>query len=154
MLRNSTAIGIAVVGLSLGLAYSAQADVVLPVQNLGFNMFDTGSSFTTAPIYTPKDYFTSVKPTGWGIGAVSNGGLIYVGQQGSEGVTGPRPSSNVYPVYTNPGFSVTVPAGTNFYQADGNPTFESTIVQTISGLTAGHDLRPFLPAGSRSANWI
>lgn len=38
---------------------------------------------------------------------------------------------------TNPGFSVTVPAGTNFYQADGNPTFERTIFQTVAGLTAG-----------------
>ena len=44
---------------------------------------------------------------------------------------------NVYAVYTNPGFSATVPPGTNFYQADGNPEFESTIFQTITGLTAG-----------------
>ena len=44
---------------------------------------------------------------------------------------------NIYAVYTNPGFSVTVPPGTNFYQADGNPQFESTIFQTITGLTAG-----------------
>jgi hypothetical protein len=43
--------------------------------------------------------------------------LTYVGQQGSEGFQGG--SGNVYPVYTNPGFSVTVPAGTNFFQADG-----------------------------------
>ena len=45
------------------------------------------------------------------------------------------------PIFTlfihNPGFSITVPSGTNFYQADGNPQFESTIKQTVSGLTAG-----------------
>jgi hypothetical protein len=129
---------LAAIGLSVGLASVAKADV-LPVTNLTFNSYDPGSSFLTPPIYTPKDYFTDVMPTGWsvGAGASGDGDLIYVGQQGSEGMTGPRPSSNVYPVYTNPGFSVTVPAGTNFFQADGNPHFESTILQTISGLTAG-----------------
>ncbi len=61
--------------------------------------------------------------------------MTYVGQQGSEGYTGT--GGNIYPVYTNPGFSVTVPAGTNFFQADGNPQYENTIYQTITGLTAG-----------------
>ena len=118
------------------LAFSAQAGP-LPVTNLQFNVFNAGSSFTTPPIYTPKDYFTDVNPTNWSVGTAGAGGsLTYVGQQGSEGVTGPRPLSNVYPVYTNPGFSVTVPAGTNFFQADGNPEFENTIFQTVSGLTA------------------
>jgi hypothetical protein len=134
-LRKSATLGLAV-GLSL-CAYSAGA-AVLPVTNLQFNVFNAGSSFTTAPIYTPKDYFTDVKPTDWSVGTAGAGGsLTYVGQQGSEGVTGPRPGSDVYPVYTNPGFSVTVPAGTNFYQADGNPQFENTIFQTVTGLTAG-----------------
>ncbi|HUC12455.1 MAG TPA: PEP-CTERM sorting domain-containing protein [Stellaceae bacterium] len=138
MLSQKLAVaGLAAVGLSLGLAPAAKADVMLPVTNLAFNMYDTGSSFTTPPVYTPKDYFTDVKPTGWSIGSVTNGDLIYVGQQGSEGVAGTRPGSNVYAVYTNPGFSDTVPAGTNFYQADGNPEYEDSITQTISGLTAG-----------------
>jgi hypothetical protein len=136
MLRKSAALSLAAVGLSLGLAHSAQADVVLPVTNLGFNMYNTGSSFTTSPIYTPKDYFTDVNPTGWSVGTAGAGGsLTYVGQQGSEGVAGTRPGSNVYSVYGT--FSDTVPAGTNFYQADGNPEYENTIYQTISGLTAG-----------------
>ena len=75
-------------------------------------------------------------PIGWSVGTAGAGGsLTYVGQQGSEGFAGG--SGNVYSVYTNPGFSVTVPAGTNFFQADGNPEFENTIFQTISGLTAG-----------------
>ncbi len=49
----------------------------------------------------------------------------------------PGTRGNIYPVYTNPGFSDTVPAGTNFFQADGNPQYENTIFQTVSGLTAG-----------------
>src|SRR5271166_544746 len=136
MLRNSTAIGIAVVGLSLGFAYSAKADLVLPVTNLQFNML-------TNPLTQQKDFFNTVMPIGWSVGTAGAGGsLTYVGQQGSEGYTGT--GGNIYPVYTNPGFSNTVPAGTNFYQADGNPSFENTIFQTVSGLSAG----------SRSANWI
>jgi hypothetical protein len=128
-LRKSATIGLSAVALSLGLAYSAKADV-LPVTNLGFNVF----SGTFTP---PKDFFTHANPTGWSIGAAAQiDNLIYVGQQGSEGFTGPGPG-NIYGVYTNPGFSVTVPAGTNFFQADGNPQFESTIKQTITGLTAG-----------------
>ena len=55
------------------------------------------------------------------------------------------------PVYTTPGFSVTVPAGTNFFQADGNPAFENTIFQTVSGLTAGttYDLQFQQAAGQQ-----
>jgi PEP-CTERM motif len=130
LLRKSAAIGLAAIGLSAGLAYSTQADV-LPVTNLTFNVF----SGTFTP---PKDFFTHAAPTGWSIGAAAQiDNLIYVGQQGSEGFTGPGPG-NIYGVYdTTPGFSVTVPAGTNFFQADGNPQFESTIFQTVSGLTAG-----------------
>ncbi|HME24339.1 MAG TPA: PEP-CTERM sorting domain-containing protein [Acetobacteraceae bacterium] len=119
---------IASTALSLSLmTYSARADV-LPVTNLGFS----GNALTQA-----KDYFNTVMPTGWSVGtAGANGSLTYVGQQGSEGFAGGP--GNIYPVYdTNPGFSVTVPAGTNFFQADGNPTFENTIFQTVSGLTAG-----------------
>jgi hypothetical protein len=129
-LRKSALIGVSAIALSLGLAYSAKADV-LPVTNLQFNTF----SGTFTP---PKDFFTHAAPTNWSIGpAAISDNLIYVGQQGSEGFTGPGPG-NIYGVYdTNPGFSNTVPPGTNFYQADGNPEFESTIFQTVSGLTAG-----------------
>jgi len=129
--RKSVSIAVAAIGLSLGVAGAAQA-AVLPVTNLGFNNL-TNPFQPGNPV---KDFFTSVQPVGWSIGAaaaISN--LIYVGKQGSEGVAGTV--GNVYPVYTNPGFSVTVPAGTNFFQADGNPEFESTIFQTVSGLTAG-----------------
>ncbi len=126
--RISATIGVSVIALAVGLAGSAEADV-LPVTNLAFNVFN-------GTFIPPKDFFTLAQPTGWSVGAAGGGGdLTYVGQQGSEGLTGVRPG-NIYAVYTNPGFSVTVPAGTNFYQADGNPEFESTIFQTVSGLTA------------------
>jgi hypothetical protein len=127
---KGAALGVSAIALALGMAASANADV-LPVTNLEFNQFD--GTFTT-----PKDFFTHAQPTNWSIGAAAAiDNLIYVGQQGSEGFTGPGPG-NIYGVYdNNPGFSNTVPAGTNFYQADGNPQFESTIFQTVSGLTAG-----------------
>jgi hypothetical protein len=132
-LRKSAAIGLTAVGLVLGLAYSAKADV-LPVTNLEFNQisgsFDNGAGPQT------KMFFNTVMPNNWSAGtAGANGSLTYVGMQGSEGTTGHN--GNIYPVYTNPGFSNTVPAGTNFFQADGNPSFENTIFQTVTGLTAG-----------------
>ncbi len=127
--HKPTAIGLTAIGLILGLACSAKADVVLPVTNLQFNML-------TNPLTQQKDFFNTVMPIGWSVGTAGAGGsLTYVGQQGSEGYTGT--GGNIYPVYTNPGFSVTVPAGTNFFQADGNPQYENTIYQTITGLTAG-----------------
>jgi len=132
-LRKSALTGVSAIALSMGLAYSAQADV-LPVTNLTFNMFNNPANFMA-----PKDVFETPgpNPTNWNIGTAPGSNLIFVGEQGSEGLTGPRGGADVYPVYTNPGFSVTVPPGTNFFQADGNPAFESTIFQTISGLSAG-----------------
>ena len=101
---------------------------MLPVTDLGFNML-------TNPLTQVKDFFMAVQPTNWSIGTAPGSNLIYVGQQGSESFED-QSHGNVYGVYSNPGFSVTVPAGTNFYQADGNPAFESTIFQTIPNLTA------------------
>jgi len=135
-MRNHTnrlkALGLSVFALSLA-AYGGQAAAdVLPVQNLTFNQLTNPFN----PANSQKDFFNSVQPLDWSVGTDgANGSLTYVGQQGSEGFAGG--SGNVYPVYTNPGFSVTVPAGTNFFQADGNPEYENTIFQTISGLTAG-----------------
>src|SRR5271166_4374861 len=131
-LGKSATIGLSAIALSLGLAYSAKASTMLPVTNLQFNMLTNPFN----PLNSQKDFFNSVAPIGWSAGtAGANGTLTYVGKQGSEGFQGG--SGNVYPVYTTPGFSVTVPAGTNFFQADGNPTFENTIFQTVTGLTAG-----------------
>jgi hypothetical protein len=129
--HKPVAIGLTAIGLALFITSAAQADV-LPVTNLGFNQLTNPFN----PANSQKDFFTSVLPTGWSVGpSVPANNLIYVGKQGSEGFTGG--SGNVYPVYTNPGFSVTVPAGTNFFQADGNPAFEDTIFTTVHGLTAG-----------------
>jgi hypothetical protein len=129
--RKSGAIALAAIGLSLAAAGAARADV-LPVTNLQFNQLTNPFN----PANSQKDFFNSVMPIGWSVGTSGAGGsLTYVGQQGSEGFQGG--SGNVYAVYTNPGFHVTVPAGTNFFQADGNPQFENTIFQTVSGLTAG-----------------
>lgn len=129
--RRSGSIALAAIGLSLAVAGAARADV-LPVTNLQFN--DLTNPFN--PANSQKDFFNSVMPVGWSVGTGGAGGnLTYVGMQGSEGFQGG--SGNVYKVYTTPGFSVTVPAGTNFFQADGNPHYEDTIFQTISGLTAG-----------------
>lgn len=124
-LRKSAMIGVSAIALSLGLAYSAQADTVLPVNDLQFNTF-------TGTFDTPKDTFTQAQPTGWSIGSTAQiSNLIFVGQQGSEGSA----ANGTYGVYGT--FSNTVPTGYNFYQADGNPQYESTIMQTITGLTAG-----------------
>jgi len=130
-LRKSLTLGASVIAVSLGLAVSAQASTVLPVTNLTFNAFS--GTFNGKP----KNFFTQVMPTGWSIGAAAQiDNLIYVGNQGSETYSSSN-TGNIYGVYSNPGFSNTVPPGTNFYQADGNPQFESTIMQTIPNLTAG-----------------
>ena len=131
-LRNSALAGVSAIALSVGLACGAQADV-LPVQNLTFNMLTNPLDFN-GTAGQDKNFFSTVLPTNWGVSSV--GQLIYVGAQGSEGHSFSTPG-NIYGVYTNPGFTVTVPPGTNFYQADGNPAFESTIFQTIPSLTAG-----------------
>lgn len=125
--RVSPTVWISALALAAGSAGTAIANPLLPVTNLTFNSL-------TNPLRTPKDFLKYVQPTGWFVG--NGGDLIYVGEQGTEG-NNYQIHGNVYDVYTDPGFSVTVPAGTNFYQADGNPSFESTIFQTVSGLTVG-----------------
>jgi hypothetical protein len=140
---KTAAIGLAAtatVALSLGFAGPAKADMILPVTNLQFNQFS--GTFTA-----PKTQFNNAAPTNWSTGTSSAQSLIGVGNQGSE-----TSGSGVYAVYPGTGFSNTVPAGTNFFQADGNPTFENTIFQTISGLTAGttYDLQFQQAAGQQT----
>jgi hypothetical protein len=137
--RKLASVAFAAIGLSVGLAGAAKA-VVLPATNLTFNAFS--GTFTA-----PKTLFTTAAPTGWSIGQPgSSGNLIGVGNQGSE-----TSSAGVYAVAPGTGFSNTVPAGTKFFQADGNPQFESTILQTISGLMAGttYDLQFQQAAGQQ-----
>ena len=138
--RKSTSIALAAIGISLGAAGAARADTVLPVTNLTFNQFNN-------TFVGPKMQFNAAAPTGWTTGGNSNQSLIGVGTQGSE-----TSSSGVYAVAPGTGFSNTVPAGTNFYQADGNPEYQSTILQTISGLTAGvtYDLQFQQAAGQQA----
>ncbi len=86
--RKLASVAFAAIGLSVGLAGAAKADVILPVTNLGFNVF----SGTFTP---PKSRFTVAAPTGWSIGnAPQNSNLIGVGNQGSETI-----NSGVYDVY-------------------------------------------------------
>lgn len=128
-LRRSLIVGTAVAGVAFAWASASNTAKAtpLPVTNLTFNTF----SGTFSP---PKDFFTHAAPTGWSIGAPAiRSNLIFVGQQGSETTA----SNGTYAVYKGTGFSNTVPAGFNFYQADGNPEFESTIFQTVTGLTVG-----------------
>jgi hypothetical protein len=138
---RSAAVAFAALGVSLGVVNAARADTVLPVTNLTFNQFN-GIGFTA-----PKTQFNNAAPTGWSTGGSSNQSLIGVGNQGSE-----TSSQGVYAVAPGTGFSVTVPTGTNFYQADGNPQYESTILQFISGLTPGetYDLQFQQAAGQQA----
>jgi hypothetical protein len=117
--------------LTLSLASVAVQAQQLPVTNLDFNSL----THPITPGFT-KDYFTAVQPTDWNVGTNggANGNLTFVGEQGSEVVSGA--GANSYAVYNNPGFNVTVPPNTNFFQADGNPLYEDTIYQQITGLTA------------------
>jgi len=109
----------AVIGALSLLAYSAQADPLLPVQNLTFSAY-TGIA--------PKGIFTAVDPVGWTGGT----GLISIDAPGTATTVGG--GGNAYAVY---GPFSDPPPGGNFIQADGNPTFETSFNQVITGLTAG-----------------
>ena len=121
---KSASIALAAIGLSLGVAGAARADVILPVTNLTFNQFS--GTFTA-----PKTLFQNAAPTGWSIGSVAqNSNLIGVGNQGAE-----TSFAGVYGVAPGTGFSNTVPAGTNFYQADGNPQYRARSYRPFRGCT-------------------
>ena len=62
-LRKSATIGVSAIALSLGLAYSAQAD--------GAAGYEPQFNTLTNPFTQPKDFFTTVQPTGWSIGAAA-----------------------------------------------------------------------------------
>jgi PEP-CTERM motif len=104
-------------------AYGAQA-TVLPVDNLTFTEFNS-------PSIPPKSVFTNANPVGWTGGT----GLISIDAPGTADQVG-NGGGNPYAVYgpfSNP------PPGGNFIQADGNPTFETSFNQSISGLSVGTD---------------
>jgi len=118
-LLNPVALGLTAIGLTLGLAGTAQADPFLPVQNLTFTQFNPGGT-------PPKAGFTAANPVGWtggtGLIAIDAPGTATDFTNGQYGVWGP---------FADP------PPGGNFIQADGNPIFETSFNQTITGLTAG-----------------
>jgi hypothetical protein len=111
----------ALAGLSF-FAYSAQANPLIPVQNLTFSAF-TG--------FAPKTIFSAVDPVGWTGGT----GLISIDAPGTATVNN-QTHGNAYPVY---GPFANPPSGGNFIQADGNPAFETSFNQVLTGLSVGQD---------------
>jgi hypothetical protein len=105
------------------LACSAQSNPLLPVQNLTFTNFGPGGC-------APKAIFSSTNVIGWTGGT----GLISIDAPGTATVAGA--CGNAYPVW---GPFADPPPGGNFIQADGNPVFETSFNQTITGLTPGQD---------------
>ena len=119
--RTALSIGLSAIGLTIGLAGSAQAYPALPgLVNLNFLSYTGGA---------PKDIFTYVKPVGWTGGS----GLISVDAPGTA-TQNVQAHGNSYPTWGDPG---PVPGGGNFVQADGNPNYESGFNYTLTGLTVG-----------------
>lgn len=120
-LREPAVIGLSTIGLALGLACSAQASTVLPVQNLTFSQYSGAN---------PKNNFSTVNPADWYRGPpAGQGDLVFIDAPGTA--TSFTGGYGVYGPFANP------PSGGNFVQADGNPDFESTFKQNIAGLVAG-----------------
>lgn len=114
--------------LSLSLASgSAMAYQALP----GLSNLD----FTSYSGYNPKNYFTSVDPTGWQWSSVPGGGnLVFV-----DGTTASTDATNgPNNTWQAPSDTIAGLPSFNYVQADGNPHFESGFsYETVSGLTPG-----------------
>ena len=144
--RTTRSAAIALVSAGMALAVTSAADAgPLIVQNGTFTSY-TGSA--------PKDYFGTVNPTSWVLGpggpatSAWTGILVFVDAPGTAGTTGGGPDSYGTFLPTNP------PSGGNFIQADGNPAYEATISQTITGLTVGtHYTVTFWQAASQQQNF-
>jgi hypothetical protein len=123
----------AVAGLTLATCL-AQANPLIPVVNLTFSNY-TG--------FAPKTIFTAVNPVGWTGGT----GLISIDAPGTATVND-QTHGNAYPVY---GPFADPPSGGNFIQADGNPSFETSFNQVVSGLIPGqqYDLTFWQAAGQQ-----
>lgn len=117
LLRTSATVGLSAAALSL-MAFAAQA-TPLPVQNLTFDQFGS-------PSVAPKSLFTDANPIGW----TGGHGLIAIDAPNTA-TTSPNGTYAVYGPFANP------PPGGNFIQADGNPDYESSFNQVITGLTIG-----------------
>jgi hypothetical protein len=86
-------------------------------------------TFTNYSGNAPKDKFSSVDPANWFRGtSAGKDDLVFIDAPGTA--TDNR-TYGVYGPFADP------PPGGNFVQADGNPLFESTFNQSITGLTPG-----------------
>ncbi len=113
--QKSATIALSALSLCLGVTGSAQAGFLPGVQNLDFTQY-TGSA--------PKDYFTNVNPVGW----VGGGGLIFI----ATNQVGHRATDGYLDTYGNPS---ALPG--NYVMADGNPDYEGSFSQMITGLNPG-----------------
>jgi hypothetical protein len=132
-LSKSTALaGVAAIALTLGLTNAVLA-ASLTVTDGDFTSFTGGSSAPKCEIGSPVTGgvgscgLTSWAPSGT---PFPNPNLVFVaGTAAAASAAGSTPITT----YGNPSGSITG----NYLEADGNPTFESPVTQTITGLTAG-----------------
>jgi hypothetical protein len=123
-LRRSTIIALSAIAMLLW-AYGAQATNL--VSNGGFESVGgtapTGLSCATNCF---KTTLQAAAPTGWTIGS---GGLEYLDAPGTAD------NGSYLSVYS--GFQTNSPNGGYFVEADGDPSFNTTFSQSITGLTKG-----------------
>ncbi len=119
---KAAVLGASMLALSIGTA--GAATIQLPVQNLTFSNYSGAA---------PKDYFSTVNPAGWQRGTPVSSDLVFIDAPGTATQTGGGPNS--YPVF---GPFANPPPGGPSMQADGNPDFESTFYQPLTGLVGGN----------------
>jgi PEP-CTERM motif len=121
--NSLTVLGISAFALSLAAFGGQAAATVLPVDNLTFTEFNPGG-------LAPKTIFFFANAVGWtGPGP---GDLVAIDAPGTATI--PGSGGNSYPVagpFADP------PPGGNFIQMDGNPMFENSFNQVLTGLVAG-----------------
>lgn len=114
--QTAKAIGLLAIGATIAAATPARADFLPNVSNLNFVQYNGAA---------PKNYFTTVNPVGW----VGGGGLIFIDAPGTAD------DGSYLSVYSP--FPTNSPVAGNFVEADGNPDYEGSFSQTITGLTPG-----------------
>jgi hypothetical protein len=104
--------------------HSVLAGTLPNLPNLDFLSY-TGSA--------PKNYFTSVAPTGWTGGS----GLVFIDDSSSSASDPNSPCGSVYLQTAECPSQLAVGGGYNILEADGNPDFGSQFNYTITGLDPG-----------------